>query len=88
MAGESWVFDNKPIEFTNDFVYLGTVCNYTGIFSLNHEYLAGKAVKALNVLLSNYKKLPLKPKLFDSFIGSIFGYTSEVWGNCKSKTES
>ena len=37
-----------------------TVANYTGIFYLNQEYLAGKAVKVLNVLLSNCKKPPIK----------------------------
>ena len=58
-------------------------------FNLNQEQLASKAVKALNMLLINFKKLPLKPKtlcqLFDAFVGSILGYASEIWGYSKSK---
>ena len=69
--------------------YLGTIFNSTGNFSLNQDYLAGKALKALNILMYNCKKIPLTPKtqcqLFDSFVGSILGYGSEIWGYTKSK---
>ena len=37
----------------------------------------------------NFKTIPLTPKtqcqLFDSFVGSILGYGSEIWGYTKSK---
>ena len=37
----------------------------------------------------NCKRIPLTPKsqcqLFDSFVGSILGYGSEIWGYTKSK---
>ena len=37
----------------------------------------------------NCKTIPLTPKtqcqLFDSFVGSILGYGSEIWGYTKSK---
>ncbi|XP_053404912.1 unconventional myosin-VIIa-like [Mercenaria mercenaria] len=63
--------------------------NYTGSFALNQEQLVGKALKALNVLLSKCRKYKLKPnvlcQLFNSFVGSILGYSSEVWGFSKSK---
>ena len=51
--GESWTFKNENIEVVNDFNYLGIVFNYTGTFILNQETLAGKGLKALNVLLAN-----------------------------------
>jgi len=73
----------------DSFNYLGTVFNYTGNFSLNQKYLVGKALKALNIRMYNCKKNPLTPKtqcqLFNSFIGSILGYGSEIWGYTKSK---
>jgi len=79
----------NSIEVVNDFNYLGTVFNYTGTFALNQEHLVGKSLKALNVLLINCKKHKLKPKLacqlFDAFVGSILGYSSEIWGHGKSK---
>ena len=52
-ANEKWTYNGKNLEVVNDFNYLGTVFNYTGSFILNQETLAGKGLKALNVLLSN-----------------------------------
>ena len=73
----------------DEFNYLGTIFKYTGNFSSNTEYIVGKALKTLSVLLINCKKLPLKPKilcqLFDAFVGSISLYASEIWGFSKSK---
>ena len=65
-----------------DFNYLGVVFNYTGSFILNQGVLAGKGLKALNVLLSNTRKCNFNLKtlcqLFDSFIGSILSYGCEI----------
>ena len=86
---EQWSYDNEPLEVVNDFNYLGTVFNYTGNYSLNQETLAGKGLKALNVLLSNTRKYTLKPRtvcqLFDAFVGSTLNYACEIWGFSKSK---
>ena len=61
----------------------------TLIFNLNQEHLAGKALKAMNLLLHKCKIYDLKPKvlcqLFDAFVGSILSYGSEIWGYTKSK---
>ena len=69
--------------------YLGTVFNYTGTFVLNQETIAGKGLKALNVLLNNTKHYKFKPsalcQLFDSFVSSILNYGCEIWGYTKSK---
>ena len=87
--GESWTYNNEHIEVVNDVNYLGIVFNYTGTFILNQETLAGKGLKALNVLLANTRKYDFNVKtlcqLFDSFVGSILSYGCEVWGFTKSK---
>ena len=87
--GESWTYNDEHIEVVNDFNYLGIVFNYTGTFVLNQETLAGKGLKALNVLLANTRKYEFNIKtlcqLFDSFVGSILSYGCEVWGFTKSK---
>ena len=71
------------------FNYLGTVFKYNGNFALNNDFIIGKSLKALNVLLYNCKRYPMKPnvlcQLFDAFVGSIWSYSSEVWGYTKSK---
>ena len=41
----------------DNFNYLATIFNYTSNFSLNQEYIAGKALKALNILMYNCKKI-------------------------------
>ena len=86
---EKWTYGGDEIDIVNDFNYLGTVFNYTGNFALNQEYLAGKGLKALNVLIAKIKQFQFKPKtvcqLFDAFVGSTLSYASEVWGNTKSK---
>ena len=83
---ECWTFNNEVID---NFNYLGIVFNYNGNFATNNEFLIGKALKAMNTLLYNCKKVPVKPKvlcqLFDSFVGSILNYACEIWGCTKSK---
>ena len=60
------------------------MCSYNGCINVNQDILVGKGLKALNVRLINLKKYSIKPstqcQLFDSFIGSILNYASEVWG--------
>jgi hypothetical protein len=51
LENEFWSYNGNNIEVVNDFNYLGTIFKYTGNFTLNQEYVTGKALKALNVLL-------------------------------------
>ena len=89
LNNESWAYNGTPLEVVNNFNYLGTVFNYTGTFVLNQETLVGKGLKALNCLLYNLKRYPLRPKLvcqlFDAFVGSILNYSCEIWGFGKCK---
>ena len=85
LNNESWTYKGQVLDAVDCFNYLGTVFNYTGSFNLNNEYITGKALKALNVLMVNCKKFPLKPKLLCQLFGSILSYASEVWGFTKAK---
>ena len=60
---EKWLYNNEVLDIVNDFNYLGTVFNYTGTFVLNQETIAGKGLKALNVLLNNTKHYKFKPSV-------------------------
>ena len=85
---EKWFYNNIALENENVFKYLGTIFSYNGTFSSNMKTLADKGTKALNVLFANLKQFNFSPKtccqLFDSFVGSILGYSGEVWGTTKS----
>ena len=87
---EKWTYNGIAIEAVDIFNYLGTLISYNGSFSKNYEYLSGKALKALNALLINCKKLPLSLKvlcqLFDSFVGSVLSYGSEICGFNKTQS--
>ena len=86
---EIWTYNGDILDIVDDFNYLGTIFNYTGSFTKNQDHVVGKSLKALNALLYNCSKIKLKPKLlcqlFDSFVGSILGYSSELWGFTKCK---
>ena len=71
---ERWTYNGHIIEAVDILAYLGSVFNYTGIFSLNQEKLIGKALKAMYTLLCKCNMLDLKPsilcQLCDVFVGS------------------
>jgi len=88
LRNERWLYNGVAIEVVDNFNYLGTVISFNSKFLANQEYIVGKSLKALNTLLANRSRIKLKPKilceLFDSCVGSILGYSSEVWGVYKS----
>ena len=57
--------------------------------SLNQETLAGKGLKALNVLLNSTKQYNFKPsvlyQLFDAFVSATLNYGSEIWDLANQK---
>ncbi|KAL4237739.1 hypothetical protein ACF0H5_002452 [Mactra antiquata] len=81
---ETWKYGEKSLDIVDNFNYLGVVFNYTGSFVLNSQYIHGKAIKALNVLINNMIKYDVQPKialqLFDAFVGSTLNYACPVWG--------
>ena len=82
LSNEKWFYGNELLETVNNFNYFGTCFNYTGTICLNHEILAGKGLKELNVFMYKLKKYGLSPgicQLFDAFVSSILNYGCEVW---------
>ena len=83
-------FNGKNLEKVTDYKYLGNIHNsisrsISDPFSLNYDYLCGKARRNIFSLMSKTKHLyPLPPKiriyLFDSTIRPVLLYGSAVWG--------
>ena len=86
---DAWTYNGVNVDVVDCFNYLGTIFSYNGNFSLYNEYLTGKALKAMNVLISNCRNFPLKLstlcQLFDSFVGTMLNYGCEITGFKKSK---
>jgi len=49
---EKWYLDGKMIELCNQFVYLGLLFNYNGIFTITQKTLSEQGKKATFSLLS------------------------------------
>ena len=82
-----WYYGNDELCIVCEFNYLGVVLNYNGRFIKHSRMVTGKALKSLNVLMSNTRQVLLSPKiacqLFDVFVGSVLMYGTEMWGFTK-----
>ena len=82
-----WYYGNDELCIVCEFNYLGVVLNYNGRFIKHSRMVTGKALKSLNVLMSNTRQVLLSPKiacqLFDVFVGSVLMYGTEIWGFTK-----
>ena len=78
-----FIINDKTINYTKQIKYLGISINKNGNFTPTLEDLSRKATKAIFAIHSkiNLKFLPIKilMKLFDSMIGPILLYGSEIW---------
>lgn len=85
---EKWLYDGKPIEIVNNFIYLGLLFNYNGKFNSTQKYLSSQGRKAMFSLLSNIKiccfNIETQLSLFDTYVSSVLGYSCELWGFDKS----
>ena len=86
---ECWTYAGVNIEIVNCFNYLGIVLSSGGAFIKATNTLAGKALRAMNSLLSITKSMKIPTKimfsLFDSFVVSILNYGCEIWGFSKAE---
>jgi hypothetical protein len=79
-----WTYEGKVLEIVGQFNYLGTTFSSGGTYNINYQTLAGKGLKAMNVLMSMVRSYKFKPdilcQLFDAFVTSIMCYGAEIWG--------
>ena len=81
----NFIFNNKPVEVVDDYVYLGTTFNYNGNFSKAMEKQIDLAQKAMFSLLTKSRRLllpiDLQIELFEKTVVPILLYGCEVWGH-------
>ena len=79
---EKWTYADDEIEIVNSFNYLGIVLSSGGAFIKATNTLSGKALRAMNSLLSITKTMQvpinIMLNLFDTFVLSILNYACEI----------
>lgn len=81
---KSFHFDDTVLELVDSFKYLGMTFYKNGNWNRSQKYIAEHGSYALHNLyriLANISlNIPEKFKLFDSLVGSVLSYASEIWG--------
>ena len=68
-----------PLENIDNFEYLGDTFYKNGNWNRTQKYIAEHGMYALHNLYKNLSH-PRMFKLFDSLVGSVLSYCSEIWG--------
>lgn len=78
-----FIYGGKPLEYTNEYKYLGIIFKPSGSFTFAVEQLCRKARKAIfsirKTLYSENMNIAPHLKLFDSCVKPILLYCSEIW---------
>ena len=84
-ANKMFYYSNIELEIVHSFKYLGVTLYKNGNWHRTQKCIAEYGTYSLYKTLSNIE-LPVseKFKLFDSLVGSVLCYASEVWGYCKA----
>ena len=79
-----FTLNDEVIEIVDSYSYLGLITNYNGSFVKTKSKLIEQARRALFAVHRRIKNQPipvdLQLTLFDSLVGPILLYGSEVWG--------
>jgi hypothetical protein len=80
----NFYFGPRPLDYTNEYKYLGIILDNKGKIRIAAENVADKARKAYFALksklfYSNFISVEKWMKLYDSLISPILTYGSEVW---------
>ena len=81
--------NDEELEVVDSFKYLGVVLYKNGNWHRTQQHLAQHSMFALHKVLNVFHHVTLpvneKCKLFDSMVGSILNFSSEVWGFHEAK---
>ena len=84
LQNQNFYLDNRLVETTQEYTYLGVKLTSTGNFTAAKKQLSEKGLYALFGIrkYSNINRFPpqLASKLFDTMISPILTYNCEVWG--------
>lgn len=87
-ASKRFYYDNYELELVDSFKYLGVMFYKNGNFYRTQKCIAEYGTYSLHNLYKTLSNIELpvidKFKLFDSLVGSVLNYASEIWGYNKA----
>ena len=78
---EKWYLNGETIEICNEFMYLGILLNYNGVFTNTQKMLSNQGEKAVfSKIQDDYLNTETLLSLFDTYVKSIVNYGYEGRG--------
>ena len=78
------MYNNQELQFVSSYVYLGMLLHFNGKFLHTQKRLSQQGSRALSSLLKCLDNIYISTKqqclLYDSMVGSVLNYPSEIWG--------
>ena len=83
-VNDNFFYDNMELQIVDSYVYLGMLLHYNGKFLQTEKRLSQQGACALSSLMNSLKSVYISTEqqcmLFDSMVGSVLSYASEIWG--------
>lgn len=83
-VNDHFFYDNMELQIVDSYVYLGMLLHYNGKFLQTEKRLSQQGARALSSLMNSLKSVYISTEqqcmLFDSMVGSVLSYASEIWG--------
>ena len=84
LVNDHFFYDNMELKIVDSYVYLGMLLHYNGKFLQTEKRLSQQGAHALSSLMNSLKSVYISTEqqcmLFDSMVGSVLSYASEIWG--------
>ena len=88
-SNEKWYYKEVELQIVNQFNYLGMVFNFNGKFNETQKHFTEQGRKAYYAILNKFRShafnIETLCSVFDTFVGSVLNYSSEVWGFHKAQ---
>ena len=80
----NFYYEGHELEIVNSYIYLGMLLHFNGKFAQTQKRISQQGSRALSSLINSLSKvyITIKQKclLFNSMVGSVLNYASEIWG--------
>lgn len=83
-VNSQFLFDGDVLEIVDSYIYLGMLLHSNGKFLKTQKRISQQGARALSSLLNTFRQVFIgtnqKCYLFNTMVGSVLNYASEIWG--------